>query len=147
MLYSLTSYALMNHVIYEQNGFKLCLFIAIRSTVVCNAELQMGLPPVKHWQPPWHGLPIHWDLHWKCTSSPRATGPPSLFHGYLDTHSAEWRHIPQWTLGSVMLPLIGAAVPQIPLSSKLKQAHQRACEEAAWRCDRERGNKKWVRGE
>lgn len=37
-------------------------------------------------------LPIHWDLHWKCSSSPRATGPPPLFHGYLDTHSPEWRH-------------------------------------------------------
>ena len=38
------------------------------------------------------GLPILWDLHWKCTLSPRATGPPPLFHGYLDTHSPEWRH-------------------------------------------------------
>lgn len=49
--------------------------------------------------------------------------------------------MPQWTLGSVILPPIGTAAPQIPLSSKLKQAHQRACKEAAWRCDREKGNK------
>lgn len=33
-----------------------------------------------------------WDLHWKRVLSPGATGPPSLFHGYLDTHSPEWRH-------------------------------------------------------
>lgn len=49
--------------------------------------------------------------------------------------------IPQWTLGSVILPPIGTAAPQIPLSSKLKQAHQRAWKEAVRRCDRERGNK------
>ncbi len=61
---------------------------------------QLFATPSHRWDfPQWNtlaitrqGLPILWDLHWKCSSFPRATGPPPLFHGYLDTHSPEWRH-------------------------------------------------------
>lgn len=67
-------------------------FVFVKSTVVCTTEPQMVFPQVKHTGNKRTGLPILWDLHWKCSSSPRATGPPPLFHGYLDTHSPEWRH-------------------------------------------------------
>lgn len=84
---------------------------------------------------------IPWQDFWfsgicveKCTSSPRATALLFCFMAIL-TPTRENGDMPKWTLGSTILPLIGTAVPQIPLSSKLKQAHQRACKEAAWRCD------------
>lgn len=67
-------------------------FVFVKSTVVCNTNLQMGFPQVKHTGNNPTGLLKLWDLHWKCSSSPRAAGPPLLFHGYLDTHSPEWRH-------------------------------------------------------
>lgn len=72
----------------------------------------------------------------------RLLGLPALLHCFtaILTPTHQNGGMPQWTLGSVILPPIGTAAPQIPLSSKLKQAHQRACKEAAWRCDRERGN-------
>lgn len=69
------------------------LFFFVKSTVVCITRsyrwdfLQWNTLAITR-----QGLPILWDLHWKCSSSPRATGPPPLFHGYLDTHSPEWRH-------------------------------------------------------
>lgn len=68
------------------------LFCFAKSTVVCIAAPQMALPQVKHIGSNPTGLPILLDLHWKCSSSPRATDPPPLFHGNLDTHSPEWRH-------------------------------------------------------
>lgn len=72
----------------------------------------------------------------------RLLGLPTLLHCFtaILTPTHQNGGMPQWTLGSPILPPIGTAAPQIPLSSKLKQAHQRACKEAAWSCDRERGN-------
>lgn len=85
------------------------------------------------------GLPILWIC---IGNAVRLLGLQALLHCFtaISTPTHQNGGIPQWTLGSVILPPIGTAVPQIPLSSKLKQAHQRPCVEAAWRCDSERGN-------
>lgn len=102
--------------------------------------LQMSLPLVKQTGDNLsHGIKIHEDLHWRCSLSPSATTLLHCFTAIL-TPTHQNGGMPQWTLGSAILPPIGTAVPQIPLSSKLKQAHQRACEQAAWRCDREGGS-------
>lgn len=77
----------IHHVIANKRRDALSLYL---STVICIDELQMGFPPVKNTLAITRkGLPI---LHWRSSSSPRAAGPPPLFHGYLDTHSPEWRH-------------------------------------------------------
>lgn len=53
---------------------------------------------------------------------------------------------PHWTLGSAMLPPIGTASALIPLSTKLKQAHQRGLRGGSMEMWRGRGEQKWVRG-
>lgn len=64
--------------------FKYCELCSVLCIYWFN---RLGRPPETFASANWR-----WDLHWKCVLSPGATGPPSLFHGYLDTHSPEWRH-------------------------------------------------------
>lgn len=113
------------------------LLIFIKSSAHSATNPQMVYPQVKGTE----DNPTGPTLRIYIGNPIRFTGLPGCCFTAILTPTHQNGGMPQWTLGSVILPPIGTAAPQIPLSSKLKQAHQRARREAAWRCDRERGNK------
>lgn len=113
------------------------LLIFIKWSAHSATNPQMVCPQVKNTDdnPPGPTLRIY------IGNPVRFLGLPGCCFTAILTPTRQNGGMPQWTLGSVILPPIGTAAPQIPLSSKLKQAHQRAWKEAVRRCDRERGNK------
>lgn len=130
------------------NRTALCLFFFVKSTVVCTTEPQMGYPTVKHTgnNPTGASCLILRDLQWKCSSSPKATGPPPLFHGYLDTHSPEWRH-------AAMNPGIcdPATDRHSSATDSIKLQIKAGTSKGLWGGSMEmwqwEGERKWVRGE
>lgn len=113
------------------------LLIYIKSSAHSATHPQMVYPQVKSTD----DNPTGPTLRIYIGNPIRFLGLPGCCFMAILTPTHQNRGMPQWTLGSVILPPIGTAAPQIPLSFKLKQAHQRAWREAVWRCDRERGNK------